>query len=50
MAALKTMMHMLSDEFDKGAKPVYLDATKARIHFQKDVTIVYMDTIVDYQA
>lgn len=50
LAALKTMMHMLSYELDRGAKSMYPDATKARVHFQKDVTTEYVDTIRDYQA
>lgn len=41
-------MHMLSNELDKGAKSVYLDASEARVHFQKDVTTEYMDTITYY--
>ena len=48
-AALNTMMHMLFDKLDRGSKSVYPDATKGRVHFQKDVTIVYADTIIDYQ-
>lgn len=50
LAALKTMMCMLLDELDRGAKSMYPDATKARVCFHKDVTIEYMDTIIDYQA
>ena len=50
LATLKTMMCMLSDELDKGAKSMCLDATKARVHFQKDITIEYTNTIIDYQA
>ena len=50
LIALKTMMRMLSDELDRGAKSVHLDATEARVCFQKDVTIEYTDTITDYQA
>jgi len=33
LAAPKTMMHILSDELDRGAKAVYADATEARVHF-----------------
>ena len=33
LVALKTMLHMLSDELDRGAKSMYLDATKARVFF-----------------
>jgi len=41
---------MLSDELEKGVKLVYPDATEARVRFQRDVTIEYTNTIVDYQA
>lgn len=47
---LKTMMSMLHDELDRGSKSVYPDATKARVRFQKDVTMEYANTIVGYQA
>jgi len=47
---LKTMMCMLSDELDRGAKSVYLDVTEARVFFQQDVTIEHADTITDYQV
>ena len=50
MAALKTMMHILFNKLDKGAKSLYPDATKARVRFHKDVTTEYEDTINDYQA
>lgn len=33
-AALKTMMHMLSDELDRGGKSVYPDVIEARVFFQ----------------
>lgn len=36
---LKTMMYMLLDEFDRGAISMYLDAIKARVCFQQDVSI-----------
>ena len=48
--ALKTMIHMLSDELDRGAKSVYLDATEARVHFKQDVTIEHVNTITGYKA
>jgi len=48
--ALKTMMCMLLDELDRGAKLVCPDATEERFHFQRDVTIRYIETIMDYQA
>ena len=48
--ALETMMHMLSNELDRGAREVYLDVMDARVNFQKDVTLKYMDTIADYQS
>lgn len=47
---LKTKMCMLSDELDRGAQAVYLDAMEARARFQKDVTLQYMDTIMDFRA
>lgn len=47
--ALKTMMHMLSDELDRGAICFYSDATEARVCFQQDVTIGCPDTITDDQ-
>lgn len=50
LTALKTMIHMLYDELDRGAKSVYLDAMEARVLFQKDVTTEYVETITHYQA
>ena len=47
---LQTMMCMLSDEVDRGAKSVYPDEIEARVFFQKDVTIEYIDTIRGYQS
>ncbi len=49
-AILKTMMHMLSDELERGARAVYSDAMEARVRFQKYVTLEYMDIIADYRA
>ena len=43
------MMHMLSNDLDKGAKLVYQDATEARVCFQQDVTIEHVETITDDQ-
>ena len=48
LAAFKTMMCMLLDKLDRGARAMYPDATEARVRFQKDVTVEFMDTIVDY--
>ena len=48
--ALKTMMRMISDKLDKGARAVYLDVVEERVRFHKDVTLVYTDTIVDYRS
>jgi len=50
LATLKTMIHMLSDELDRDTKPVYPNETEEKFHFQKDVTIEVIDTIIDYQA
>jgi len=33
LVALKTMMRMLLDELDRGARAAYLDATEVRVHF-----------------
>ena len=33
IAALNTMVHMLSDELDRGAQAVYPDAMEARFRF-----------------
>ena len=43
------MMCMLSDELDKGARVVYVDAIEARVRFQIYVTVEHKDTIKDYQ-
>jgi len=45
---LKIMIHMLSNELEKDAKLVYPDVTEGRVHFQKNFTIEYMDTIKKY--
>jgi len=50
LATLKTMMCMLSEELDIGARAVYPDAMEARVKFYKDVTLEYMDTIADYRS
>lgn len=48
--ALKTIMCILFDKLDIGAKSVYLDVMEARVQFQKDVTIEHIDNIIEYQA
>lgn len=50
LATLKTMMCMLSDELDGGARAVYPDAMEARFMFQIDFTAKHTDTIKDYQS
>lgn len=50
LTTLKTMMHMLYNEFDRGAISVYLDEIEARFFFHKDVTTKYVETITNYQA
>lgn len=50
LTTLETNMHMLSDELDRGAQAVYQNTMEARVRFQKDVTLQYMDTITDYRA
>lgn len=49
LAALKTMMHILSNELDRGSILVYSNETEVRVFFQKDVTIECMNTIMDDQ-
>ena len=46
---LKTMMHMLSDDLDRGSRAVYPDAMKGRVKCQMDVTAEHTDTIKDYR-
>jgi len=48
--ALKTMVCMLSDELDRGARAVYPDTTEVRVFFQQHSTIERMDTITGDQA
>jgi len=50
LATLKTLMHMLSHELDRGAKSAYPNAIEARVRFQKYSTTECMDIIADYQA
>ena len=50
LVALKTMMCMLSNELDRGARVVYLDVMEARVRFQTDVTTEHTDTIKDYRS
>jgi len=47
---LKTMIHMLMDELDRGARAVYPNSMEARYKFQTDVTVEHMDTLKDYQS
>ena len=49
-ATLKTMMHMLSDELDRGARAVYPDAMEARFRFLMDVIAEHTNTLKDYQS
>ena len=49
-ATLRTMMHILLDELDRGSQAVYLDAMEARFRFQTDVMAEHTDTIRDYQS
>ena len=46
----KIMLHVLSNELDRGAISVYSDAMKARVRFQQDVTIERTDPITNDQA
>jgi len=49
-AALKTMMHILSNELDRGAQVVYPEAMDARVRSLKYISLEYMDTITHYRA
>lgn len=48
LAALKKMMHMLSNDLERGARALYPDSMKERVHFEKDVTLEYTYTIENY--
>ena len=49
-ATLKTMLRMLSDELDRGARAMYPNSMEVKVNFQMDVTTEHMDTIRDYRA
>jgi len=38
LATLRTMLHMLQDELDRGFRTIYLEAMEARVHFNKYIT------------
>lgn len=50
LATLRMLLHILSDELDRGAQVVYLDAMEARFRFQTDVMAEHTNTIRDYQS
>ena len=50
LAILRTLLHIISDELDRGAQAVYPNAMEARFRFQKDVTVEHTDIIGDYQS
>ena len=50
LATLKTLWHILQDELNKGFITIYPEAMEARVHFDKDVTKQYGDTIAQYQV
>ena len=50
LATLRTMMHVLSDKLDRGARVVYPDAMEARFKFQMHVSSEHIDTIKDYHS
>jgi len=49
-ALLRTKLHMLQDELDRGSKSVYLEAMEARASFREDIIKEYAATIAHYQA
>jgi len=50
LITLKKMMQMLLDELKRGDRAMYLNATEARVLFQKYVTIEYTNTIPNNRA
>ena len=50
LATLKIMMHMFSDELDRGSRVVYPNVMGVKVRFQTYVTVEHMDTIRDYRA
>ena len=50
LVTLKTMMCMLLDELDEGARAVYPNVMEARFRFETDFTMEHMDTIKDYRS
>jgi len=50
LITLKTMMNMVTDELDRGAWAMYLDAMEVSFRFQTDVTSKHMETMKDYQS
>lgn len=47
---VKTMLHMLEDELDKGSKTIYPKSMQARVRYQKDTIKQFGDIIAQYQA
>lgn len=47
---MKTMMHMLSNDLDRGTREVYPDAMDSRVKSQMDVSTKHTDTIKDYRS
>lgn len=41
---------MLQDDLYRGFKIIYMKAMEARVHFDKEITSQYGDTITQYQA
>lgn len=50
LVRVKTMLHMLQDELDKGSKTIYLEAMEERFCYQKDTIRHFGDNIAQYQA
>ena len=45
---VKTMLHMLQDELDKGSKTIYPESMEARVRYQKYTIKQFWDIIVQY--
>jgi len=50
LALLRTELHMLQDELDRGSKSVYPEEMEERVCFHEEIIKKYVDTIVHYQA
>lgn len=50
LATLNTMMHMLTNNLDRGARVVYPNSMEGRFRFQTDVTVEHTNTLKYHQS